>query len=157
MKKLLLFLLVFVLLSFVNASSPMFYKVNEAYANCNYKYYVTGDLPMYVSAMGIVENKGLGHIVTVKGDLVNFAKQKLTNIVGESISLNGTLKDVNNILNLYNAKIINTEYIGNTLVLYAASNYFKNSVIINDQKVNIQVAFNNGSIIMGSPLILGSF
>lgn len=157
MKKLSLLSIVFVLLSFININTPSFYNIKNCYANANYSFYVADDIK-FSNNYTEIENAGLGNIVTCNAQICNIVKKDLSNIVGESITFEGTTRDVINLLDIYNASVVKTEHINeDILCVYASTSKFKNSILIDNQKINLQIAYSNGRVTMGTPIILGSY
>ena len=77
-------------------------------------------------------------------------------IVGESMVLKNY--EVGKILDDLNAKLIKTESLEDgTNIIYAYSDLIKNQVECGRSKVNIQIAVKENCVIVGWPLILGSF
>jgi len=77
-------------------------------------------------------------------------------IVGESITLQNY--EVGKILDDLNAKLIKTECLNDgTNVMYAYSDLIKKQVECGSSKVNLQIAIKEDCVIVGWPLILGSF
>lgn len=77
-------------------------------------------------------------------------------VYGESVSFEGDIEYFENLLNT-----LNFEYIyENTSDVIIVSGYIpslKYFLYVNGQKKNIQLAFNEGIISIGTPLILGSY
>lgn len=83
-------------------------------------------------------------------------------IVEESKLVGESLKIVNlepmAALEKLKANIVKTEYLEEGLiVIYAYTSLIKNSVNVDDKKVNIQIAQSDEYCVIGWPLILGSF
>lgn len=66
-----------------------------------------------------------------------------------------------NILKNLNAKIVSVQNIKineeNKTIIYAFSNNFHKFMIVNGQKVNVQIAVGNEKAVVGLPLLLGSY
>lgn len=65
--------------------------------------------------------------------------------------------ELNDLLNLLNADIIDTQYVENIQVVYAYSPYYQGNVVMENKKVNLQIALKGDEIIAGFPLILTGF
>ena len=52
---------------------------------------------------------------------------------------------------------IKTENVEDMKISYAFSNYFKSSVCVDGKKANVQIVEKNNKIIIGSPIIMGSY
>ncbi len=86
-----------------------------------------------------------------------FSKLNLSKIDGESFCVKSHDFKITNFLNKLNAKIIKTENTQNIKIVYAFSPKFPNFVLIDGQKVNLQIAQNFELTTIGTPLILGGF
>ena len=113
-----------------------------------------------------VQNQNATVIQNGNGFLISTNSQNATeiladinahNIQGESFCFNGNADDAQNILHSLNAKIMTQECFEDFKVFYAYSPKLEKYVLINLQKINIQIAMKNGKITVGSPIILGGF
>ncbi len=88
---------------------------------------------------------------------MNYGKINSTEeIIGESMTIYN-FEPVAAIEKL-NAKIVFSEYLDNgASVIYAFSDNISRSVMVNNKRVNIQIAYYDDYSIIGWPLILGSF
>lgn len=106
-----------------------------------------------------VLNIGNGYIVSCRAEDASYIKKHSSNVLGESISFKSIFTKIDKILNAYNINIIKEEKVGDIYSLYGYINKseFNNSVTIDGNKVNVQIAFNNGIITVGTPIILGDY
>lgn len=106
-----------------------------------------------------VLNIGNGFIVRTKPENASYVKSKVSNILGESIKFSTTFAKIENIIKLYDVEILKEEKIGDiyTLYGYSKSQDFNKSIKIDEENVNIQIAFNQGVLVMGTPIILGDY
>ena len=65
--------------------------------------------------------------------------------------------NVDEIINKLNAKIIKTERVGDITIIYAYSPYLLKSVRLFDETINVMIATTPSSVVVGSPLIKGSY
>jgi len=161
MKKFILLLCFLILMLFIYSFKPVFADVFKQ------SDLIFGDMEYTIYCLGVeqnienaeVTNIGNGFIVRTKVDNVAKTKSKITNILGESIKFNSSFSKIEKIINLYDIKIIKDEKVGEIYSMYgyASSNNFANSVEIDGEKVNIQIAFNNGTVVIGTPIILGDY
>ena len=97
----------------------------------------------------------------IKTDINNakLVKSKVSNILGESVRFKSTINKANDIIDFYNLKIIKEEKIEDILCIYGycENNDFNNSILIDNNNVNLQVAFSNGYMTIGTPIILGDY
>lgn len=104
-----------------------------------------------------VLDNGIGSIVICSAVDSEKIKQKVENITGESITFYAEPSSVEKSLNLLNADVVTYEEIGNMRLIYAYTNKIGNYVRVNNQKVNLQLVYKSGIMIIGTPLILGSY
>lgn len=101
---------------------------------------------------------GLGYDVVVPYQLLSEYRPMLKDRLGESIYIKGSNIDiVNDYLKSYDAHIICTQEIDGYMLIYAYSHKLRGSIKFNDNKVNIQIALSSGNIVIGTPLIIGSY
>jgi len=97
------------------------------------------------------------------GTLTQYTDENMKNlkykksILGESIYF--TNLNVENALNKLKAKIQFTEYIANKdlSILYCTSPLINKNVKVKNKSVNLQIAITEEYVVIGWPLILGSF
>ena len=77
-------------------------------------------------------------------------------VYGESVSFRGSIDDFENLLEIMKLEYT-YENVGEIIVVSGYIPHVKYLAYVNGQKKNIQLAFNNGVISIGSPLILGSY
>lgn len=139
MKKLIVVIFLFLML--VNIKSEM--------TNFTLLDYFSGEYEFYTNEQ--IENGiDLGFCVVANNSIHNCSK------IGEKIIL--TNYEVGKIIVDLKAEIVKTEILleGFT-VIYAYSNLIKKWVEVDFKKVNIQIAVKEENVIVGWPLILGSF
>lgn len=64
---------------------------------------------------------------------------------------------LNKLSNFLNLEIVNENEISDRLIIEGYSNKLKDYIVINGRKVNVQLSISDDKIIMGYPLINGSF
>lgn len=64
---------------------------------------------------------------------------------------------LNKLSNFLNLEVVNKNEISDRLIIEGYSNKLKDYIVINGRKVNVQLSISDGKIIMGYPLINGSF
>ena len=149
------FIIVFVIISFLLLPNkkPIFAD-NLAFGElATYTFYTlekTDDSLCYTK-------NGDAFIVSCEAKKAGEIKQQLGKILGESICFKGDkIAGLNFISKLEYISIL-TEDINGIFTLYAYSPKIENYVYINNQKVNIELAVNNGTVTIGSPIIVGSY
>ena len=84
------------------------------------------------------------------------SSKPVDNKMGESLKIENCLPSA--ALTKLNAKVVKTEYLQTgASVIYAYTNKIANSVEVNNNKVNLQLACYDDYFIIGWPLIMGSF
>ncbi len=87
------------------------------------------------------------------------AKQNINeqDIDGQSLCFDASLSDYNMLVKKIINKKIFEEDVGEIKTCYGYNKKLTKSVNIDNNIVNIQIAYNNGKITIGNPVILGSF
>jgi hypothetical protein len=112
------------------------------------------DKEFFVSGAS-TEKNGIGYVLTADIEDAEKIRRKLPEISGESIEIYGG--SAKNILGYLNAEVVSREEIDGILFINAYSRYLKGYVKSNGRKINLQIAvYEDGKIIAGTPLILGS-
>lgn len=84
------------------------------------------------------------------------SNKKTKNRIGESMVIQNF--EVGSALRTLQAKVIKTEYLPTgATVVYAYTKAIKNSVKVDDKTVNIQIACYDDYVVIGWPVIMGSF
>lgn len=106
-----------------------------------------------------VINLGNGFIVTTNNKNVASIKRKVSGILGESVKFLTTKNSINKIIKMYDITVFKEENIGEiaTFYGYSANKNFSNNVLVDNKKINIQIAFNKNVMTIGTPLILGDY
>ena len=77
---------------------------------------------------------------------------------GVSVSFAGDASDLEEWLELLRADKIFCETIGDGIVcVYGYSPLLKGGIQVDGRKINVQIALNQGTVHIGSPLLLGSY
>ena len=87
---------------------------------------------------------------------MNKGKVMQHNLVGESMVIKN-FEPISAIKTL-NAKIVKTEVLDSgAVVIYAYSSFINKNVTLENEKVNLQIAYYDNYSVIGWPVILGSF
>lgn len=163
MKKIILLTLTFLLLTLTINLKPCFNSlIKKSYYINNTGVYIFYCLDSYseIDNAKVIKN---GNSSIIKTDFKNAmnVKKSLNNILGESVSFKGTLLDFLKIQNDFDFAYSFQENMDNGIVnVYGYSNlkdYSLRSINIDNQKINIQLSYNCGTITIGNPIILGSY
>ena len=99
---------------------------------------------------------GYGSIVTCDAVEVYKVKSKLKNIQGESYSFNKDDFDVDLFLQKYGIKTVKKQDLGEIEIVYGYLDKLSKFVVENE-KINLEIAVNGNHITVGYPLIMGSY
>lgn len=76
---------------------------------------------------------------------------------GVSVSFAGTEKDVQAIVRRLHADIVSVQQLDGLYVACLSASRLQGGVILEGKRVNAQIAYRNGVVTVGYPLILGSY
>lgn len=100
---------------------------------------------------------GAGYIVScgvTDGEKVfNALKQ---NAYGQSVSLKGDLNYCKSLITSMGVKVVKCENFNNIYNIYGIGD-FGNKIVVDGQKFNVQIAYRDGVVTIGCPVILGSY
>ena len=100
---------------------------------------------------------GLGRQVTCSVDDFRKVVSNCNQIDGVSVSFNGSVEDVNAIINRLHATTVSVQQLDGLYVACCVSNRLQGGVTLDGKRVNLQIAYSAGTITVGYPLILGSY
>lgn len=125
--------------------------------------YYDGDLFIYTYQYKTLPNTSIiknGNSYIIKTSTKNGKKtiQDLdkNKIKGLSFEFLGNEQDIKNIVEKTKLCVKFNEKVNNIVFLYGYSTLFKDYTTYNNEKINMQIAFQNGVVSVGVPLILGS-
>lgn len=87
----------------------------------------------------------------------SIGNKRLGNILGVAVRYDKGTVSVDDILKATNAKLLKVEQGENLVCYYAHSNLLKKMVNVEDKDINLQIALTQNGIIVGSPMIMGSY
>ena len=76
---------------------------------------------------------------------------------GESVVININDCDYRKLINLLDLEIINQQNISDRIIIEGYSHLIGGGTLVNGYKCNVQLSIGDSSMIVGSPLIAGSF
>lgn len=93
------------------------------------------------------------------GEEIIYEEQPLFNIRGayERIDFEGNEKDSERFLDEYGATVLFSEKVDDQKIIYAYSPFISNVVYVHGRAVNMMVACDGKKVVVGSPLIKGSY
>lgn len=100
---------------------------------------------------------GTGYIVECDTQSYANTLDKCTGVDGVSVSFCGYVDDVAQIVEKFNLQTVSICEIDGLYVVCGASDKIKGGVTLDGAKVNLQIAYKDGVVTVGSPLILGSY
>lgn len=136
-------------------SKPVFKEYSNI-SNCQYTFYVSGSVDKINNAT--VTKNGNASVVSCSAEFSGNIKNQLSDILGESVCFyKPSQKTANYILDMLTSKILFSENVQENKICYAYDETLPRFVMVNNQKVNLQIAINDNFIKIGYPLILDSF
>lgn len=161
MKKFIILILFLFCLVFTYSFKPVFYK--NFFADS--LMLSSGDYSVYclkiaanLKNVDIIDN-GNSFIVKTSLNDAKRVKSEVSQIMGESLSYDSSILGVEKLINLYNIKVVKREQVGNIVSVYGYSNNpnFCNKIEIENNLINVQIAFSNNRVTIGTPIILGDY
>lgn len=119
------------------------------------EFYIAGE----ANDLSGFQKSEVGNMTICSSDIENFGigYDKLGNIIGVAVRYDLGAINVDDILSAANAVSLKVEQGENMVCYYAHSNLLKDSVTVDGKKINLQIAVTQNGIIVGSPMIMGSY
>ena len=159
MKKLFLLLFVFILLS-NTFSGKLCFQSLEIDEGATYAFYLLDTIELNMNGVSVIKN-GNSSIVKTNFKKAKQIKENLSNVLGESVSFEGDMLKFSLIIEKLELKYSFSENVEDKIICfygYSCLNELKSrEVLINEKKVNGQIALNNNVITIGNPIILGDY
>ncbi len=123
-----------------------------------YSIYVSRDYVPNVEGVSCVKNGSI-NIVSCNAKQADklYSRFDKDSIVGQSFKFESTYQEFLNYTNNLDAQIVSTEKFDNITSIYCCSDKIEDSIYLSSGKVNLQIAYSNGYVTVGSPVIIGSF
>ncbi|HEY8389869.1 MAG TPA: hypothetical protein VIL26_02780 [Clostridia bacterium] len=103
-------------------------------------------------------NDGIYNQVYCSTDQAKKIKRLLNKIEGMSVSFEGGIQDLNFVIDYFDVKIISEKTCDDILYIYGYSSLILTPAVkINNNYINIQLVLRKDKIIIGTPIILGSY
>lgn len=154
MKRIFAFLLIMLIFIFVSFNNDKFLELCSYYNSASLSIFCENYTDTPNTNFTAIKN-GDSYIIQTKASQAGNVLKNLMNCSGFLLTFNGTKEDVNNLLK--QIKIVKTENYSDIQIFYCYICGLVYSTIIDNKKVNLQIAINNNIITIGSPLILGSY
>jgi len=133
-------------------------QIDKQYAENNYVDVSNKNNIYYFNNTKIICNGSKQFIYfKTKNEFSNLNKIAKLNVQYYQVSVNCDYNYVNKLIKKLNAKVIFCEEVNSVKVMYLFSNNFKEYKVVNNKKVNFQLAYKNNNLTVGYPLIYGSF
>ena len=100
---------------------------------------------------------GNGKIVECNAADFSTVLSKCQGVDGVSVRFNGTLSDVTRVVDMFGLTVVSSYELDGLYVTCGKSDKIAPCVIIDGNVVNLQIAYKDGVVTVGSPLILGSY
>jgi len=106
-----------------------------------------------------IVQSGNGFLINCDNNLASEIYNSLNKeyLQGESFSFSGDVQDVYSILSNLNVTQNKVEQFSDLYIVYGYSPLLENSVEVDGEQINIQVALRENIVTIGTPLILGSY
>lgn len=107
---------------------------------------------------GQVISNGSGKIVVSTMDMRFTTLRQCMSVKGVDVRYQATSADeVDKLIDRLNITVYSADYLKDLVTLYGYSPAVKGGIVVDNRLVNIQIAYNQGTVTVGSPIILGSF
>lgn len=100
---------------------------------------------------------GLGRLVTCTVSDFEATIANCDGVDGVSIAFKGSFGDIDAVVKRLNARNVNSQQLGDTYVACYYSSLIRDRAVVDGKEVNVQIAYRNGTVTVGYPLILGSY
>ena len=162
MKKLIIFLAFLFLIALTFSFKPVFYNVsslhNTIFSNVSYNIYCLNVSKLNLNNAKVINN-GNGYIVKTDISSAIYIKQQVSNILGESISFISNKNAIEKIIKFYDIEVLSAEIVDGIEIYYgySSNSNFTQNILIDGNLINVQIAFKDHFLTMGTPIILGEY
>ena len=123
-----------------------------------YEIYFVGSIVDELPSGATYVRNGAGTIIVGTINQVSQIKQCIVgDIYGETIKIAGVYEDVDDVVDTLGIDIVKTDDFDEIRCVYGNIDGLEEYVTINGKQVNVQVAYSNGTISIGYPLIVGAY
>lgn len=102
-------------------------------------------------------NVGYGKIVSCTVGQLNSVRGQCNQIEGFSATFLGTMQDVDGLVDMLNLQVNSLYSVCDRIILCGYSDRICGGIVVDNSITNIQIAYHNGIITVGAPLILGEY
>ena len=100
---------------------------------------------------------GTGRVVQCCASELRYALARCKDVDGFSVRFGGSEQDIYRIVRLFDLSISSTLDLDGLLIVCGNSAKITGGVMLEGDKVNLQIAYKEGTVTVGSPLILGDY
>ena len=146
MKKLVVFIILTIMFCLLGSNITQKLTIENIFSNSDAEVYIEGETTTgYLS----IKN-GTGSIIYCKANDIPYISSK-SNVLGFTIKIeNMCLKDIFRKIDVFDVKKLDGYY-------YGKSSLLKKQVTLKDASVNFQCATNDDYVLLGCPILLGSY
>ena len=158
MKKFAIVFFIFVCLMCVGLCNYDFIKSASMPKDAVYSIYVSKDFVPNVEGVSCVKNGSI-NIVSCNAKQADklYSSFDKESIVGQSFKFESIYQEFLDYLAGLDVKVVSTENFDNITSVYCYSDKIVDGIYLSSGKVNLQIAYSNGYVTVGSPVIIGSF
>lgn len=102
-------------------------------------------------------DSGIARIVRCDATDLDAVLSRCSDVDGVSVSFEGSLRDVERIVERLGVKQTHTQQMDGLIVVCGYSRRLRGGVLLDGRFVNVQIALNGDRVTVGSPLILGGY
>ncbi len=102
-------------------------------------------------------NVGFGYLVCCSYQTLLTTLELCGNVDGVTLRFFATERDLQSICDLLQLKVYSCQYFCDVMVICGYSQKVSGGIFVDNKKTNVQIAFYDGVLTIGSPLILGSY
>ncbi len=150
------FIVILVLVAVLTAA--LAYKMPVDFADFAAAYFGDGQVNIYCRNTVLPSTDiGVGRIVQCSASRLRQTLASCEDVDGVSVCFNGTLFDAERVTDLFALGDISVSEFDDLTVICGYSALLRGGVMLDGRRVNLQIAYRDGIVTVGSPLILGSY
>lgn len=109
------------------------------------------------TVLTVAEKQSTAGLNIYKTQDVKGTMKKLNNTLGVAYTYSLNDIDLASLISKLGVRKIKEEYIDNLYCYYGYTNKIKGGIVIDGNKINIQIVSSNGTLKLASPMIMGSY
>lgn len=107
--------------------------------------------------LSVAEKQSTAGLNIYRTQDINGTLKKLNNPLGVAFTYSLNDISLDKLISSLGARKVKEEHIGNLYCYYGYSNKIKGGIVIDGNKINIQIVSSNGTLKLASPMIMGSY